>query len=38
MKHATTLLLAAALMGGSAMAASATDLHVILCGDARPAD
>ncbi len=38
MKHMTTLLLATALVGGSAMAASATDLSVILCGDARPAD
>jgi multiple sugar transport system substrate-binding protein len=38
MKHTTTLLLGAAIFAGSSMAASATDLSVILCGDARPAD
>jgi multiple sugar transport system substrate-binding protein len=38
MSQVKTLLLAATLLGGSAMAASATDLSVILCGDARPAD
>jgi multiple sugar transport system substrate-binding protein len=38
MKPTKTLLLAAALMGTSAMAAHATDLSVILCGDPRPAD
>lgn len=38
MSQVKTLLLAATLLGGSAVAASATDLSVILCGDARPAD
>ena len=37
MSQVKTLLLAATLLGGSAVAASATDLSVILCGDARPA-
>jgi multiple sugar transport system substrate-binding protein len=36
MKYTKPLLLAAALMGGTA--ANATDLGVILCGDPRPAD
>ncbi len=36
MKYTKTLLLVAALMGGTA--ANATDLSVILCGDPRPAD
>lgn len=36
MKYTKTLLLVAALMGGTA--AHATDLSVILCGDPRPAD
>ena len=38
MKHTRTLLLAATLLGGTAVAAGATELSVILCGDARPAD
>lgn len=38
MSQVKTLLIAATLLGGSAMAASATELPVILCGDARPAD
>ena len=38
MKHTRTLLLAAALLGGTALGASAQELSFIMCGDARPAD
>ena len=38
MKHTKTLILAAALMGGTTLGASAQDLSFIMCGDARPAD
>ena len=38
MKHTKTLLVAAALLGSSALQASAQDLSFIMCGDARPAD
>lgn len=38
MKHTRTLMVAAALMAGSAISASAQDLSFIMCGDLRPAD
>ena len=38
MKHTKTLMVAAALLGGSALSAAAQDLSFIMCGDARPAD
>ncbi len=38
MNHTKTLMVAAALMGGSALTASAQDLSFIMCGDVRPAD
>ncbi len=38
MKHTKTLMVAAALLGGSALSASAQDLSFIMCGDLRPAD
>ena len=38
MKHTRTLMVAAALLGSSALQASAQDLSFIMCGDARPAD
>lgn len=38
MNYTKTLLVAAALLGSSAIAASAQDLSFIMCGDARPAD
>ena len=38
MKHTKTLIVAAALLGGSAISAQAQELHMIMCGEARPAD
>ena len=38
MNHTKTLMVAAALLGSSALTAHATDLSFIMCGDARPAD
>ena len=38
MRISRTLMVAAALVGGSAFAASAQELSFIMCGDARPAD
>lgn len=38
MKLTKTLILAAALMGGTTLGASAQELSFIMCGDARPAD
>ena len=38
MKHTKTLMVAAALLGGSALQASAQELTFIMCGAARPAD
>lgn len=38
MHYTKTLMVAAALMGGSALSASAQELSFIMCGDARPAD
>ncbi len=38
MNHSKTLMVAAALLGSSALAASAQDLSFIMCGDVRPAD
>lgn len=38
MKTTKLALMASALLGSTTLAASATDLSVILCGDARPAD
>ena len=38
MKYTKTLMVAAALMGGSALSASAQELSFIMCGDVRPAD
>ena len=38
MKYTRTLMVAAALVGGSTLSASAQELSFIKCGDARPAD
>jgi len=38
MKHTKTLMVAAALLGGTALQANAQDLSFIMCGDPRPAD
>ncbi len=38
MNYTKTLMVAAALMGGSALSASAQELSFIMCGDVRPAD
>lgn len=38
MKHTKPLMVAAALLGGSTLSASAQELSFIMCGDIRPAD
>jgi multiple sugar transport system substrate-binding protein len=38
MKHAKSLMLAATILGGTTLGASAQDLSFIMCGDVRPAD
>ena len=38
MNHRKTLMVAAALLGGSALSAAGQDLSFIMCGDVRPAD